>query len=86
MPDKFCVLIPAYCPADCDGQHTPEDVMRIAEAVKEHPDDLILGVRDFSVAADGSKVPFRSRFGNMSSYEYFRKCQATKKADAWHFF
>ena len=76
----------AVITADCDGQHTPEDVMRIAEAVKEHPDDLILGVRDFSVAADGSKVPFRSRFGNMSSYEYFRKCQATKKADAWHFF
>lgn len=59
----------AVITADCDGQHTPEDVMRIAEAVKEHPDDLILGVRDFSVAADGSKGPFRSRFGNMSRGE-----------------
>ena len=61
----------AVITADCDGQHTPEDVMRTAEAVKEHPDDLVLGVRDFSVAADGSKVPLRSRFGNTCSSGIF---------------
>lgn len=61
----------AVITADCDGQHTPEDVMRTAQAVKEHPDDLVLGVRDFSVAADGSKVPFRSRFGNSCSSGLF---------------
>ena len=61
----------AVVTADCDGQHTPEDVMRTAQKVKEHPDDLILGVRDFSVAADGAKVPFRSKFGNSCSSGIF---------------
>lgn len=61
----------AVITADCDGQHMPEDVVRTAEAVKEHPDDLILGVRDFSTAADGSKVPLRSKFGNFCSSGIF---------------
>ena len=45
--------------ADADGQHTVEDIRRVAEAVKTHPGGLVLGVRHF-----GLKVPFRSRFGN----------------------
>lgn len=65
-PDCMAVIT-----ADCDGQHMPEDVMRTARAVKEHPDELVLGVRDFSEAADGSKVPLRSRFGNSCSSGIF---------------
>lgn len=45
--------------ADADGQHTPEDIARVAEALKTHREGLVLGVRSFS-----GKVPFRSRFGN----------------------
>lgn len=45
--------------ADADGQHRPEDIVRIAEALKTHRDGLVLGVRAFA-----GKVPLRSRFGN----------------------
>lgn len=46
--------------ADSDGQHTPEDIYRCMDALREHPDRLILGCRDFSE----ENVPFRSRLGN----------------------
>lgn len=45
--------------ADADGQHTPEDIAKLAEAIQTHRDGLVLGVRSFC-----GKVPFRSRFGN----------------------
>lgn len=44
---------------DADGQHKPEDVARIAVALRSHREGLVLGVRTFS-----GKVPLRSRFGN----------------------
>lgn len=32
--------------ADADGQHTPRDILRIIEAMREHPNALVLGSRD----------------------------------------
>ncbi len=49
--------------ADCDGQHTPEDIIRCANLILEHPDRLILGVRQF----DDKNIPLRSRFGNKAT-------------------
>ena len=46
--------------ADADGQHLVQDILAVADALREHPDDLILGCRDFSA----EDVPTRSRFGN----------------------
>lgn len=46
--------------ADCDGQHSVEDIKKCAEAVLKNPESLILGVRDFNQP----DVPKRSRFGN----------------------
>lgn len=45
--------------ADADGQHRPDDIAKVAEALKLQRDGLVLGVREFS-----GKVPFRSLFGN----------------------
>lgn len=45
--------------ADSDGQHTPEDIAKVAAGLATHRDGLVLGVRAFS-----GHVPFRSRFGN----------------------
>ena len=45
--------------ADADGQHTPDDIAKVAEGLKTHRAGLVLGVRAFT-----GKVPFRSRFGN----------------------
>ena len=46
--------------ADSDGQHSPECIARIIDALKQHPDKLILGVRSF----DGEDIPWKSRMGN----------------------
>ncbi|MBQ6469901.1 MAG: bifunctional glycosyltransferase family 2/GtrA family protein [Lachnospiraceae bacterium] len=54
--------------ADADGQHAPEDIVRVAVALAEHPDTLVLGTRDFS----GKNVPWKSRAGNRISSVFFR--------------
>jgi glycosyltransferase involved in cell wall biosynthesis len=46
--------------ADADGQHYPEDIIRVAREFSANPAELVLGVRNF----DG-KVPARSRLGNV---------------------
>lgn len=45
--------------ADADGQHKPEDILRVAEKLRAHPQSLVMGVRAFS-----GRIPFRSRLGN----------------------
>jgi len=45
--------------ADADGQHHPDDIEQVAEALAAQPDHLILGTRAFS-----GGVPWRSRVGN----------------------
>jgi len=54
--------------ADCDGQHTPEDIKAVSDELSAHPDDLILGVRDFS----GAGIPPKSRFGNALTMKIFQ--------------
>lgn len=46
--------------ADCDGQHYIEDIIKCANKLKEKPDKLIIGARNFNE----KHVPFKSRFGN----------------------
>lgn len=49
------------CPvvtADADGQHTPEDIARVAQTLCEHSASLVMGVRD------KSQMPLRSKMGN----------------------
>lgn len=45
---------------DSDGQHTVEDVLKMKKALEEHPDSLILGVRNFN----NKEVPSKSSYGN----------------------
>ena len=45
--------------ADADGQHTPEDVRKIADAMAASPDAMVLGIRNFT-----GDVPLKSRLGN----------------------
>ncbi|MGI6717168.1 MAG: glycosyltransferase [Eubacteriales bacterium] len=49
--------------ADCDGQHTVEDIIKCSNELEQNPSSLIMGVRDFSK----DNVPFRSRFGNIAT-------------------
>ncbi len=62
---------------DADGQHYPEDLPRFLEAIQEHPDALIVGVRDF--ATEG--VPGSSRFGRAFGNFWVRVQTGTKVHD-----
>lgn len=58
----------AYVTADADGQHLPEDIAKVALELEQHPDALVLGVRDFGAAG----VPLRSLLGNRITSFVFR--------------
>lgn len=53
--------------ADADGQHLAEDIMKIAAAVSNASDEIVLGVRRF-----GQQTSLRSRIGNSMSSLLFR--------------
>lgn len=63
--------------ADSDGQHSVECIMKCMDALKENPDSLILGVRDFS----GEDVPFKSRAGNNLTVKVFGYLCGVKVSD-----
>ena len=46
LPQTTCVVT-----ADCDGQHSVEDVMRVIEACHANPGALVLGCRTFGPPA-----------------------------------
>lgn len=52
--------------ADCDGQHRPADILRVAGALRPG-DTLVLGARRFT-----GRVPARSRIGNSMTRALFR--------------
>ena len=45
--------------ADADGQHTPQDIEKVASRMAEKPNALVLGVRQFV-----GEVPLRNRIGS----------------------
>jgi putative flippase GtrA len=56
--DPECSIVTA----DADGQHAPEDILRVAERLVQTKDSLILGARRFQ-----EDTPARSKFGNQMS-------------------
>ena len=46
--------------ADSDGQHIPEDIFLVMNSLKENPNNLILGCRDFN----SDNIPRKSYLGN----------------------
>lgn len=54
---------------DADGQHSMADVLACARALEEHPDELVLGVRDFDLA----NVPQKSSMGNKITRNTIRR-------------
>lgn len=62
--------------ADCDGQHLPEDIMKIMNQVKLNKSKIILGARHFT-----GKVPFRSIFGNKLTSIVFLLAKGKKVTD-----
>ena len=62
--------------ADCDGQHLPEDIMKIMKEVNNNRSKIILGARHFT-----GKVPFRSIFGNKLTSIVFLLAKGKKITD-----
>ncbi|KAA0956492.1 glycosyltransferase [Planococcus kocurii] len=58
----------AVITADADGQHSANDMVKLAQYLLKTPDQVVLGVRDFT----GKNIPFRSRFGNRFTRLLFR--------------
>lgn len=61
---------------DADGQHKIHDIKRIAAALTENPDKLIMGCRKFT-----GKIPARSKFGNNVTKLVFALAAGVKVSD-----
>jgi glycosyltransferase involved in cell wall biosynthesis len=57
---------PGIVTADGDGQHLVGDILKVAGALQENPDKLVLGVRKLNRG-----IPFRSLFGNVLTRFFF---------------
>lgn len=64
--------------ADCDGQHTTKDILRVIDSMSENPDAIIIGGR-FSKKDDD--VPVRSQIGNTITRLVFRMATGLKIRD-----
>lgn len=53
---------------DGDGQHTPKDTARLAEALMQRENDIVFGCRDF----DSPNVPTHNRLGNIITAGVFK--------------
>lgn len=62
--------------ADADGQHLPDDIIKVGTQAIETPGELVLGAREFS-----GEVPLRSRFGNDLTRMIFRLLIGRKVSD-----
>lgn len=61
---------------DCDGQHLPEDMMKLFRFAGTHRKTLVLGVRTV-----GKEMPFRSRVGNLITRSVYRLVSGVKVSD-----
>lgn len=62
--------------ADCDGQHIPEDIIRVGEASNQHKGCIIMGSRRFA-----GNVPLRSRIGNTITRMVFDTASGSRLYD-----
>ncbi len=62
--------------ADCDGQHTPEDICAVRDRLLAEPGALVLGCRGFD-----RDVPFRSKAGNAITRGVMRVLCGVKVSD-----
>lgn len=63
--------------ADADGQHTPTDITACADALRAHPQALVMGCRDFASAG----VPLHNQLGNIITRNVMRLLCGVKVSD-----
>lgn len=74
---EHCNDIEAAVTADSDGQHTPECIRKVMDAVYANKNCLILGVRSF----DMEGIPWKSRFGNNLTEKIFQYISGVHVSD-----
>jgi glycosyltransferase involved in cell wall biosynthesis len=57
--ERYSDLSAGVVTADADGQHLPEDILALSQAIQRQPNCLHLGVRSFQ-----DDIPLRSKLGN----------------------
>lgn len=62
---------------DCDGQHLPDDMMKLFTFAQSHRKTMVLGVREV-----GKDMPLKSRLGNQITRTVFRIVSGVKVTDA----
>lgn len=63
--------------ADCDGQHYIKDIIKCAKKLKENPNKLVIGTRNFNE----KQVPFKSKYGNKITRTMFSTFVGIKITD-----
>lgn len=61
---------------DADGQHLPEDMIKLLDCAGNHRKSLVLGVREV-----GKEMPLRSRIGNKITRVIFRCISGVRVSD-----
>lgn len=78
---EFCIAnrpdIDGVVTVDGDNQHRPPDIKACCEKMKENPNKVVLGCRDFS----GEAIPWKSQFGNNVTKGVFRFACGIKISD-----
>lgn len=67
---------PGVVTADADGQHTTEDILKVAKSLESHPNSLILGTRHHN-----RDTPLRSLIGNVITRFIFYLMAGKKISD-----
>ena len=62
--------------ADADGQHALADILALCESLVREQQHLHLGVRNITLVNDKTKIPLRSKIGNVLTSFIFRKISA----------
>lgn len=77
---NYCYLnfpdIPGIVTVDADGQHLPEDVLKVSETFLNNQGKLVIGARRF-----GNETPLRSLIGNTMTRYVFRFLVGKKLSD-----
>lgn len=68
--------VEALVTADADGQHSAEDIAKVARVLLQQNDRMVLGARAFA-----GEVPLRSRFGNGLTKKIFKMVTGVPVSD-----
>jgi glycosyltransferase involved in cell wall biosynthesis len=67
---------------DADGQHYPEDALKLMEAIPANVRPLVVGAREGMTASLGAHIPWTSRFGRKFSNFWVRMSGGPKLSDS----